>query len=102
VRERDNKSGHTDLLPIYGNVDVRDMRKRLNQLAFKTVAPAAIQEVPPALLAAGIEHSPLAANLLLEGQSPKGEGPGVTGFDTGTPGPSMHHGASRRNQAARE
>lgn len=74
---------------IYGHLDVEDMRKGLNQLAFRTVAPASLQEVPPALLAAGAEPSPLAASLLLEGQSPKGEGPGAHGQVRETPGPSM-------------
>ncbi len=39
---------------IYGHLDVEDMRKGLNQLAFRTMAPASLPEVPPALLAAGV------------------------------------------------
>jgi hypothetical protein len=63
---------------IYGHLHMKDMRKGINQLAFRTMAPASIQEVRQALLAAGAEPSPLAASLLLEGQSPKGESPGAS------------------------
>jgi len=61
---------------VYGHLDVEDMRKGLNPLAFGPAVPRPAQ----ALLAAGAEPSPLAASLLLESGSPKGEGPGASGF----------------------
>ena len=56
---------------IYGHLDVEDIRKGLNQLAFGPMAPGPSEFVPQASLAAGAEPAPLAARLLLESGSPK-------------------------------
>ncbi|GEL68677.1 hypothetical protein MVI01_04610 [Myxococcus virescens] len=61
---------------IYGHLDVEDMRKGLNLLVFGTAVPSPAE----ALLAAGAAPAPLAASLLLESRSPKGEGPGILSF----------------------
>ncbi len=56
---------------IYGHLDVEDMRKGLNLLAFGPIAPGPSEPVPHASLAAGAEPTPLAASLLLEPRSLK-------------------------------
>jgi integrase len=70
---------------IYGHLDVEDMRKGLNLLAFGPAVSGPVE----ALLAAGASPAPLAASLLLESRSPKGEGPGGPRETRESPGPSM-------------
>ena len=48
---------------VYSHLDVEDMRKGLNQFAFGTTAPGAIEAVPQALPAARAEPTPLAARV---------------------------------------
>jgi hypothetical protein len=69
---------------VYGHLDVEDMRRGINQLAFQEDPPVDAPE-----LAAGDATPPLAAGLLLEGDGGKEKGPRVLTKVRETPGPFM-------------